>query len=88
MNPKDEGFFLIWDSPDAGSVLNREAFKRIVAEAKDANLASRYHVYAAIAPYTGPGIEFYKIPDRVLEHIGFNPRSDAYNNNQEAVANA
>lgn len=88
VNPKDEGFFLIWDSPDAGSVLNREAFKRIVAEAKDANLASRYHVYAAIAPYTGPGIEFYKIPDRVLEHIGFNPRSDAYNNNQEAVANA
>ncbi|MBW8458756.1 MAG: site-specific DNA-methyltransferase [Thiobacillus sp.] len=84
VNPANEGFFLIWDAPDAESVLNREAFKRIVTEAQDAKLASRYHVYAAIAPYTGPGIEFYQIPDRVLEHIGFNPRSDAYNN-QEAV---
>lgn len=87
VNPKDEGFFLIWDSPDSGSVLNREAFRRIVAEAKEAKLAARYHVYASIAPYTGPGVEFYKIPDRVLEHIGFNPRADAYNNNPEVVAN-
>ncbi|MDD5279515.1 site-specific DNA-methyltransferase [Acidithiobacillus sp.] len=80
VNPKDEGFFLIWDAPDQKSALNREAFKRIVEEAKTAKLASRYHVYASLAPYTGTGIEFYKIPDSVLEHIGFNPRSDAYNN--------
>lgn len=83
-NPKNEGFFLLWDSPDAESVLDREAFKRIVGEAKAANLAPRYHVYAAMAPYTGPGIEFYQIPDRVLEHIGFNPRADAYNNTESA----
>ena len=80
VNPKDEGFFLIWDAPDQKSALNREAFKRIVEEAKAAKLATRYHVYASLAPYTGTGIEFYKIPDSVLEHIGFNPRSDAYNN--------
>ena len=80
VNPKDEGFFLIWDAPDQKSALNREAFKRIVEEAKVAKLATRYHVYASLAPYTGTGIEFYKIPDSVLEHIGFNPRSDAYNN--------
>lgn len=80
VNPKNEGFFLIWDAPDQPSSLNREAFKRIVEEAKTAMLGPRYHVYAALAPYTGSGIEFYKIPDSVLEHIGFNPRSDAYNN--------
>lgn len=80
VNPKDEGFFLIWDAPDQPSSLNREAFKRIVEEGKAANLATRYHVYASLAPYTGSGIEFYKIPDSVLEHIGFNPRSDSYNN--------
>lgn len=85
VNPKNEGFYLIWDAPDVASVLNRDAFKRIVGEAQAAKLAPRYHVYAAIAPYTGPGIEFYKIPDRVLEHIGFSPRSDAYNN-PEATA--
>lgn len=89
VNPKEEGFFLIWDSPDQKSALNREAFKRIVEEAKAAKLATRYHVYASLAPYTGTDIEFYKIPDSVLEHIGFNPRSDAYNNeNAEHVADA
>ncbi len=82
VNPKEEGFFLVWQSADSPSVLNRDAFKAIVAEAKAAGLASRYHVYASIAPYTGAGIEFYKIPDKVLEHIGFNPRSDAFNNEE------
>lgn len=80
VNGKNEGFFLIWDAPDALSSLNREAFKRIVEESKTAGLAARYHVYASLAPYTGSGIEFYKIPDSVLEHIGFNTRADAYNN--------
>ncbi len=51
VNPKEEGFFLIWDAPDQKSALNREAFKRIVEEAKVAKLASRYHVYASLAPY-------------------------------------
>ncbi len=80
INPKREGFFLIWDAPDQDSVLNREAFKRIVEEAKAAELSQRYHIYASLATYTGRSIEFYKIPDSVLEQIGFNPRSDAYNN--------
>jgi adenine-specific DNA-methyltransferase len=86
VNPKDEGFFLVWQSSDKPSVLNRDVFKEIVGEATANGLASRYHVYASIAPYTGAGIEFYKIPDKVLEHIGFNPRSDAYNNEDTAVA--
>jgi len=82
VNAYEEGFFLIWDAPDSPSVLNREAFGRIVAEAKQAKLKTRYHVYASIAPYMGSGIEFYKIPDKVLEHIGFNSRSDAFNNEE------
>ena len=76
----------LWESADQSSVLNRDVFKAIVAEAKAAGLASRYHVYASIAPYTGAGIEFYKIPDKVLEHIGFNPRSDAFNNEENGNA--
>lgn len=82
VNPKNEGFFLVWDSADKPSVLNRDIFRRIVEEAKNAGLESRYHIYASTAPYTGPSIEFYKIPDKVLEHIGFNQRSDAFNNEQ------
>lgn len=84
VNPRSEGFFLVWDSPDKPSVLNREAFRAIVQEAQNAGLATRYHVYASIAPYTGEGLEFYKIPDKVLEHIGFNARSDAFNNTDAA----
>lgn len=87
VNPKNEGFFLVWEAADKPSILNRDVFRSIVEEAKQAKLASRYHVYASTAPYTGASVEFYKIPDKVLEHIGFNPRSDAYNNEEE-TANA
>lgn len=80
INSKNEGFFLVWEAADKHSVLNRDVFHVIVQEAKQAGIASRYHVYAMSAPYTGQGIEFYKIPDKVLEHVGFSPRSDAYNN--------
>ena len=82
VNAKSEGFFLVWESADKPSVLNRDAFRAIVAEAQQAKVATRYHIYASTAPYTGAGIEFYKIPDKVLEHIGFSPRSDAYNNEE------
>lgn len=80
VSPKNEGFFLVWEAANQTSVLNRDVYKEIAAEAKAAGLGARYHVYASIAPYTGAGIEFYKIPDKVLEHIGFNPRQDAFNN--------
>jgi adenine-specific DNA-methyltransferase len=79
-NPKNEGFFLIWDNEASASVLNRDTFRSIVGEAAAASVAERYHVYASVAPYTGAGVEFYKIPDKVLEHIGFNARADAYSN--------
>lgn len=84
VNPKNEGFFLIWDGPNEPSLLNRDAFKRVVEEAKSEGLSSRYHVYASLAPYTGSDIEFYKIPESVLEHIGFNPRADAFNNEENS----
>ena len=67
VNSKDEGFFLVWQAADQPSVLNRDVFREIVAEAQADGLKSRYHVYASVAPYTGAGIEFYKIPDKVLE---------------------
>ncbi|MCC4634133.1 site-specific DNA-methyltransferase [Xanthomonas dyei] len=80
VNSRNEGFFLVWTAPDESSTLTRAVFKEIVQEGKSAGLAGRYHVYAALAPYTGNDIEFYQIPDKVLEHIGFNARADAYNN--------
>lgn len=84
VNPKNEGFFLVWDAANTLSVLNRDVFRALVQEAKAENLVSRYHVYASTALYTGASVEFYKIPDKVLEHIGFNPRADSYNNEEVA----
>lgn len=83
-NARNEGFFLIWDGADRPSDLNRDTFKAIVEEAKKHGLMDRYHVYASVATYSGRTVEFYKIPDRVLEHIGFNTRADAYNNETES----
>jgi adenine-specific DNA-methyltransferase len=80
VNGRQEGFFLVWTAADQPSSLTRKVFQAIVKEAEKAGLGGRFHVYASMAPYTGTDIEFYKIPDRVLEHIGFNTRSDAYNN--------
>ncbi|CNI59910.1 hypothetical protein [Yersinia pekkanenii] len=37
-------------------------------------------------PYTGSSVEFYKIPDRVLEHIGFSQRQDSFNNENDTDA--
>ncbi len=82
-NARNEGFFLIWEGADQPSDLNRDTFKAIVEEAKKHCLMDRYHVYASVATYSGRTVEFYKIPDRVLEHIGFNTRADAYNNETE-----
>lgn len=82
-NSRNEGFFLIWDGAEQPSDLDRATFKAIVEEAKKHSLADRYHVYASVATYSGRTVEFYKIPDRVLEHIGFNTRADAYNNDTE-----
>jgi adenine-specific DNA-methyltransferase len=82
VNAKNEGFFLVWEASGQPSVLNRDVFRAIVEEAKSAGLVSRYHVYASTAPYTGASVEFYKIPDKVLEHIGFSAKSDAYHNDE------
>ncbi|MEB0898186.1 hypothetical protein, partial [Citrobacter freundii] len=68
------------------SALTKAAFREIAEESRQAGLAPHYHVYAALAPYTGSSVEFYKIPDRVLEHIGFSQRQDSFNNENDTDA--
>jgi adenine-specific DNA-methyltransferase len=82
-NGRGEGYFLVWNGPDKPSVLNREAFRGIVGEAKQAELKAPYHVYARLSTYSGPNIEFYQIPDRILDKLGFNAATEAYGSGQE-----
>lgn len=75
---RGEGFFLIWNGPDKPSVLNRDAYRAIAKEAADEGLAQPYHVYARISTYSGPKTEFYQIPNRILEKLGFNEATQLY----------
>lgn len=75
---RGEGFFLIWNGPDEASVLNRASFRAIAAEAKAEGLAQPFHVYARISTYSGPNVEFYQIPNRILDALGFNEALHPY----------
>jgi adenine-specific DNA-methyltransferase len=80
VSSRNEGFFVVWNGPDKPAVLDRPAFREIVDEAKSAGLSAPYHVYARITTYSGPNIEFYQIPDRILEKLGFNESIHAFSN--------
>lgn len=77
-NGKSEGYFLIWNGPDKPSALSRETFRGIAEEAKLASLKPPYHIYARLSTYSGPNIEFYQIPDRILDKLGFNSATESY----------
>lgn len=72
-----EGYFLVW-SAGAPSVLNRATFRAIAEEAKRAGLTTPYHIYARTCVYAGPNVEFYQIPNRILEKLGFNEASQPF----------
>ena len=80
---RGDGFFLIWNGPKKPSVLDRTAFRGIVEEAKAEGLSAPYHVYARRALYLGPNVEFYQIPDRILEKLGFNESTQPYSEPEE-----
>lgn len=87
-NSKGEGYFLVWNGPEKPSVLNREAFRSIAKEAEEEALSSPFHVYARISTYGGPNVEFYQIPNRILEKLGFNEALHTYSSDDEREARA
>ena len=76
ISAREEGFFLVWSGPQKPAILDRTAFKAIVEEARAADLKPPYHVYARVSAYSGPNIEFYQIPQRILEKLGFNEATE------------
>lgn len=79
---RGEGYFLIWNGPQKPAVLDRPMFKTIAEEAKAASLKPPYHVYARVSAYSGPNIEFYQIPNRILEKLGFNEATEPFSSNR------
>ncbi|TPG21767.1 site-specific DNA-methyltransferase [Sphingomonas koreensis] len=82
-NSRGEGYFLVWSGPDQPSVLNRTVFREIAAEAKIEGLTTPFHVYARTSVYPGPNIQFYQIPDRILEKLGFNEATQSYSQRED-----
>ena len=68
----DNGYFLVWDGPDTRVPLTMAVFATIVEEAKKEGLSAPYHVYARLSHIHAPNLFFYKIPDEILNKIGFN----------------
>lgn len=80
---KGEGYFLVWSGPDKPSVLNRAAFRTIAEEAAKEGLNQPFHVYARISTYSGPNVEFYQIPNRILDKLGFNEAQHLYGTSEK-----
>ena len=77
-NNRQNGYFLIWNGPGKVSILDRAMFRTVAEEARAANLVPPYHVYARLSSYSGPNIEFYQIPDRILDKLGFNEATQPF----------
>ena len=80
VSSRNEGFFLAWNGPKGPAVIDRPTYRAIVDEAQGAGLAPPFHVYARTMTYSGPHVEFYQIPDRILEKLGFNEALHPYSN--------
>ncbi|MBF0556179.1 MAG: site-specific DNA-methyltransferase [Nitrospirae bacterium] len=82
-NEQGEGYFLIWNGSDKVGQLDQTSYVTVVAEAKRANLKQPYHVYARYEIYQSRNVVFYKIPDKILAHLGLNENSDSFNEGEE-----
>lgn len=82
-NTQNEGYFIIWNGPDSVGQLDVETYGQLLKEAKKAKLKAPYHVYARYELYQSKSVVFYKIPDKILAHLGLNEFSERYNDMEE-----
>jgi len=66
------GYFLVWDGPDTKTPLTMPILADIAKEAEREGLSAPYHVYARTSNVHSPNLLFYKIPEEILNKIGFN----------------
>jgi len=76
-----EGYFIVWENNGKNvGTLDYSTYGKIVAEAKKATLKPPYHIYARYEVYHDKkNVVFYKIPDRILAHLGLNENSERFN---------
>jgi adenine-specific DNA-methyltransferase len=77
-----EGYFLIWDTSGPVGSLDLDTYSVVSSEAKKAGLKPPFHVYARYETFQTPNVRFWKIPDKILSHLGLD-ENDRYNNTDD-----
>lgn len=77
-NTDDEGFFLIWDGPNANTDFTEDVYEACAEEAERAGLKPIYHVYARLYLFQTTDVIFYQIPDRILRDFGLDLRGEPF----------
>ena len=77
-NTDDEGFFLIWDGPDANTDFTEDVYEACAEESERAGLKPMYHVYARLYLFQTTDVIFYQIPDRILRDFGLDLRGEPF----------
>lgn len=85
-NEQNEGYFLIWNGGDKVGQLDATTYATVTQEGKKAGLKQPYHVYARYEIYQSRNVIFYKIPDKILAHLGLNEDSDSFNEDEGGVS--
>lgn len=84
-NDRNEGYFIIWKGDGPVGQLDVGTYREVLAEGKKAGLRTPYHVYARYEIYQSKSVIFYKIPDKILAHLGLSEASDSYNNSEQVA---
>jgi len=79
----NEGYFIIWNNGGPVGQLDVASYNLVLQDAKKANLKPPYHIYARYELYQSKNVRFYKIPDKILAHLGLNENSDSFNDDNE-----
>lgn len=81
-NEQGEGYFIIWNNGGPVGQLDRDSYRLVLKDAEKAALAPPYHVYARYEVYQSRNVQFWKIPDKILAHLGLNENSDRFNDDE------
>jgi adenine-specific DNA-methyltransferase len=80
-DPEGLGYFLLWQGAagERGTTLDAKTYREIVSDANEAGVRAPYNVYARYEDFQASDVRFFKIPDRILAHLGVSESRDAFN---------
>jgi adenine-specific DNA-methyltransferase len=81
-NEQGEGYFIVWNNGGPVGQLDQDSYRMVLKDAEKAGIKPPYHVYARYEVYQSRNVRFWKIPDKILAHLGLNENSDRFNEDE------